>query len=381
MLTDIATNLAEDDKPTVTVVTSRQLYQKADAGLGKKAIIDGVEIWRVWTSSFGRSTVLGRSLDYLSFYISCFFRLLIITHKGDIIIAKTDPPLISVIACLVSRAKGARSINWLQDLFPEIAKELQVITERQLLYRLLEVLRNWSLERATQNIVIGRLMRKKLIDMGISESKITYIPNWSHRMSSLPKEQNPLSNSWGLRDKFVVGYSGNLGRGHDVSTISRTIKLLAREEKIAFLFIGGGSGLIELKETLGDCCANVIFKPYQDRSLLNEALSVADIHIISLKSELEALMVPSKVYGILSVGKPILYIGNKNGEIATLVERNFCGYVISEGEAEVLTERIILLSSDAKTLDTMGMNARTLFDNLYDFPHAEKKWRNLLCSV
>jgi colanic acid biosynthesis glycosyl transferase WcaI len=123
LLSDLAFGLAEHGFD-VHVVCSRQLYGAPEAQLPAEEAVRGVVIHRVWTTRFGRRRLLGRALDYVSFYITCAVELLGLLRRRDVVIAKTDPPLISIVAALAARLRGAVLVNWLQDVFPEVASQL-----------------------------------------------------------------------------------------------------------------------------------------------------------------------------------------------------------------------------------------------------------------
>jgi len=125
LLSDLCFFLA-DKGFQVHVVTSRQLYEDPEAELAEEEEVNGVKVHRVWTSRFGRTHLLLRAVDYLTFYLSAGYKLLSLVSREDVIVAKTDPPLISVVAWLVAKLKGAMLINWLQDLYPEVAMALEV---------------------------------------------------------------------------------------------------------------------------------------------------------------------------------------------------------------------------------------------------------------
>ena len=125
MLSDLAFFLAGAGHE-VCVVTSCQRYDDAAAGLPLRERIDGVEVHRVRTTRFGRDNLVGRAADYATFYLAAGWRLWRIARAGDVIVAKTDPPLISVVAWLIARWRGARLVNWVQDVFPEVAEALGV---------------------------------------------------------------------------------------------------------------------------------------------------------------------------------------------------------------------------------------------------------------
>lgn len=381
MLSDLAFGLANNGvNSTIHIVTSRQRYDDAAARLPAYEVIQDVHIHRIPTTRFGRQNLLGRAIDYLSFYVSSFFCLIKITNKHDTLIAKTDPPLISVVAALVSIIKRAHLVNWLQDLFPEVAAELGVKLARGLPFRLLKAIRNKTLQQAKMNIAIGELMAERLRREGIPSHKITVIHNWAdgEQLKPIPHEQNPLRTEWGLQGKFVVGYSGNLGRSHDFSAILDAAEALKNQDDIVFLLIGGGAQLPQVQqECLEKGLNNVMFKPYQPREKLSESLSVADVHLISLKPELEGLIVPSKFYGILAVARPVIFIGADDGELAKIIQNNKCGQVVAQSDSRELITAIknILYK---KNKDDLGA-IRTLFVNEYSKYRALNSfWKHLV---
>lgn len=341
LLTDLAEHLAAQGRD-VQIVTSRMLYDDASACLPQREVINGVAVYRVWTSRFGRAHLIGRAIDYLTFYLSAFLRLLLTVRRGDTLIAKTDPPLISIVAAVVCWLKGAKLVNWLQDLFPEVAEALGVGLAKGAPGKLLRSLRNWSLRCADTNVVLGELMQERLLANGIPAHKIAIIHNWViGELHPVSKQDNPLIREWGLDGKFVVGYSGNLGRAHDYQTLLDAIEQLQHHADLMFLFIGGGAGLDILKrEVATKGLNNVLFKPYQPLELLSQSLSVPDVHLITLQPELEGLIVPSKFYGVLAVGRPIVFIGDGGGEIGRQLERGRIGTSVQPGAVDDLVSAL-----------------------------------------
>lgn len=283
LLTDLTVHLAQAECE-VRVLTSRQSSDDPHMIQPRQATFQEVAIVRAWSSRFGRQRLAGRTLDYLTFYMSAFWRLLTMVSSGDVIVAKTDPPMISVIAALVSRLRGATLINWIQDLFPEVASALAV-NGSGWLEQPLRSLRNQSLLAAKRNVVIGEGMARKLAREGIPSDQICVIHNWADGSAIHPiePEDNRLRAEWKLHDKFVVGYSGNFGRAHEFDTILSAAEILRDEKQIVFLFIGDGAQLSSMKRTVqAKHLDNVLFKPYQPREQLALSLSVPDLHVISL---------------------------------------------------------------------------------------------------
>lgn len=368
MLSDLVFGIVDKvGNKEIHTVTSRQQYDDASSGLPEEEMVNNIHIHRVWTSSFGRQNLVGRVIDYISFYFSSTFKLMKLTHKGDLLVAKTDPPLISVFAAFVANIKKAELINWLQDLFPEVAAELGVKLVQGLPHRMLRAIRNKALKWAKMNVVIGDLMAEKLLREGIKKENIIVIHNWAdgEQIKPVHHEDNLLKKQWGLEDKFVIGYSGNVGRSHDFSTILEAADKLKNSPGIIFLFIGGGAQLPEIKETCRvNGLDNVVFKPYQPREKLDESLSVSDVHLISLKPELEGLIVPSKFYGILAAGRPVIFIGDKEGEISAIIQQNNCGQIVEQYDCDQL---VLEINRQLKNQGTSKLDKeiRSLFDRKY----------------
>ena len=276
--------------------------------------------------------------------------------------------------------RGAHLVNWLQDIFPEVAEALNVGGSLgRVAFRLMRPFRNWSLRAARTNVVVGEGMATRLREQGIPSERIRVIPNWSDgtRILPIPAAQNKLRKSWALNSGFIVGYAGNLGRAHDTATILDAMTLLQQQaaaspadavaRKITFVFVGGGAQRARLeRQVLQQRLPNVRLYPYQPRELLAETLGVADVHLISLNPALEGLIVPSKFYGIAAAGRPMLFIGAADGEIARLIEEIGCGFTVAPGDGQALLDHILQLASDPELCESMGARARAAFAKRWD---------------
>lgn len=381
MLTDLAFFLAGAGHE-VCVVTSGQRYDDAAAVLPPHERVDGVEVFRVLTSRFGRDRLLGRAVDYATFYLAAGWRLWRIARTGDVVVAKTDPPLISVPASLVARWRGARLVNWVQDVFPEVAEALGMRVLAGPQYALLRWLRTGALKRAAANVVLGQRMAEVLTRAGAPAGSMRVIPNWADKSAVQPiaAAGNPLRREWGLEGSFVVCYSGNMGRAHDFDTILDAAQRLAlTATNIRFLFIGSGAQRRPVEEAARRRgLSNVLFRPYQERERLSLSLGVGDVHLVSLRPELEGYIFPSKLYGVLAAGRPTVFIGDPQGEIALLLEREGIGAAVKQGNADGLAGLLLRLAGDATLREAMGSRARRLLCERYDKGIALNAWREML---
>jgi len=406
MLSDLAFALA-DRGHRITVVTSRLSYDNPSARLPARDTVRGVEIVRLATTGFGRSGLAGRAVDYLTFYLAAAWLLLRQVRRGDVVVAKTDPPLLAVVTTPIARLRGAHPVSWLQDIYPEVVTALGMAGGRlsRVLFAALKWLRDRALRKASLNVAIGERMAAELHRLGAPRASIRVIPNWADGRVVRPVSRagNELRRAWGLTDAFVVGYSGNLGRAHDTATILAAMALTAAssaapvmelaggsdlpepehpEPAIQWLFVGGGAQLAKLKaetERRGD--RNVLFEPYQPRDALSASLSAPDVHLISLRPGLEGRIVPSKYYGIAAAGRPAIFIGDPDGEIARILTTTGTGLVVAEGDGDSLARAIVGLASARRTADDMGRRARALFDERYDLPFAVQAWDDAIRSL
>jgi glycosyltransferase involved in cell wall biosynthesis len=378
ILSDLAFCLAERGY-FVHIITSRQLYEDPTARLPAQETVRGVTVHRVLSTRFGRKSLVGRAIDYLSYYASMTFKIIKLTRSDDIIIAKTDPPLISVVAMWAARLRHATLINWLQDVYPEIAVATGIPFVKGPIGSVLSVMRDASLKSAAANVAVGNLMADWLRSSSI---RVHVIPNWCDDEEIVPvtPSDNPLRGLWDLQHKIVIGYSGNLGRGHEFDTLLAAAERIRDNAQIEFIMIGGGFRFDELKQLVKAKGLGATFRffPYQERKLLKYALSVPDIHWISLQPALNHLMFPSKFYGIAAVGRPMLAITGKQGEIADLVRAYDCGFAIEPGDVTAAADAIALLAQDHARREKMGLNARAMLDSQFTRRRSLAQWKELL---
>jgi colanic acid biosynthesis glycosyl transferase WcaI len=383
LLSDLAFHLAARGI-SVAVITSRQLFDQPAAALPRHEIVSGVSVHRVDTATRGRARLAGRAMDYLSFHFAAALKLLSVLAPGDVVVAKTDPPLISIGVSHVARWRGAHLINWLQDVFPEIAVALGTKALPGWLSGLLTAARDRSLRRARINIVLGERMRDRLLARGIAPERLRIVPNWTdpRQITPVAAHQSATRQKLGLAGRFVVGYSGNLGRAHEFDTLLVAARLLRDEPQFAFLITGGGAKVESLRRAVqADGLGNFCFLPHQPPELLADSLGAADVHLISLLPALEGLIVPSKLYGILAAGRPGIFIGDTRGEVARVLRAHRCGLSFGVGDSAGLATELRLLRTAPERLQEMGRNGRNLATDSYTTENALAAWLGILESV
>jgi colanic acid biosynthesis glycosyl transferase WcaI len=383
ILTELARGLAADGFD-VWVISSRQLYEDPAADLAARQFSGGVQVCRVATTRFGRVGLPGRAMDYLSFYFACAVALLRILKRGDILVVKTDPPLLSLLAVPIAAMKRIAFINWQQDVFPEVASLLGANPFPRWFTSCLSWARDSSLRSADMNVAIGNRMREYFAKRGIPESRLCVIENWADAAAIRPKPavHSTLRSRLGLTDRFVICYSGNLGRAHEYETLLGAAKILQSDKRFAFLLIGGGAKMGDLKQAVAALgLDNFLFLPYQPRASLEDSLAASDVHIVSLIPALEGLILPSKLYGILAAGRPVIFIGDMDGDTSRVIDRARCGRKVEVGDASALVDVLRDLAVTPEVCELMGFNARQEFCDNFDLARAIGRWRRLIERV
>lgn len=380
ILSDLALRLVGEGFD-VHVVCSRQLYDDPKAPLLHQETVHGIYVHRVWTTRFGRYKLIGRAIDYATFAATAAVKLFALARRGDILVSKTDPPLMSIVAAGVAALRRARLVNWLQDIFPEIASRLGSNPLPRWLDALVRGLRSRSLHAARVNIVLGELMRANLLRLRIPPEQICVIENWADGVAIVPMaaQSTELRKSLNAAGSFVVGYSGNLGRAHEYETLLDAAVKLRDETDIVFMMSGGGAKMRQLKiDVQNHRLSNFLFLPYQSREGLGPSLAAADVHLACLLPALEGLVVPSKFYGILAAGRPVIFIGDPDGELSRVIRASGCGSVVATGDGATLVAEIRRLKAEPDRLRAAGERSRRLFEDRYTLDIAVRKWVAML---
>jgi glycosyltransferase involved in cell wall biosynthesis len=227
-------------------------------------------------------------------------------------------------------------------------------------------------------------MRDAVILEGACPEKVVKIRNWANPEKIFPVShtENRLRRDWGLDGKFVVEYSGNLGVSHSFEDILSVAEELVDYVELQFLFVGGGVRFKGVEKTVAlKGLGNVVLKPYQDATELSNSLSVGDVHYVSLRNGFEGLVVPSKAYGIMAAGRPMIYQGNESGEIAQMVVRERCGFVVPEGDRAGLRDAILRLYRDREMAVRMGKLARRALEEKYSSSIGLAEYQKVLAAV
>ena len=354
-----------------SVVTSRGSYEGGNAYPASENL-NGVEVRRVAATSFGKGSIWGRLTDYISFWGNSLFGTLRI-EQPHVIIALTTPPMVGAVASLAALVHGVPLITWNQDIYPEVAGAFGVMKESSKAYRGFLSLAKLTHARTTFAIALSPGMAERLRRQGCPKYKIRVSENWSdgEAVRPVPHESNPFRIEHKIKaDEFVIMYSGNLGQGHDYETLITGIKKLKALNpalKFRCLFVGGGAKY-SAAQSAAEGIREIEFLPYQPKEKLGESLSAADVHLVSLEAGLEGLLVPSKMYGIMAVGRALCFVGPKDCEVSSQVEESDLGASLRNGDSDGLAQALLELAEGRAA--ECGKRARALLESRFDKKHA-----------
>jgi colanic acid biosynthesis glycosyl transferase WcaI len=340
---------------------------------------NGVRIIRVPSTAFERSRLGLRALNYVTFVGSALAAGLG-KPPPDIVLCMTDPPMVGDVGLAVARRFGVPLLVISQDVFPEIATKVGRL-ESRLLVGVLRRLVGLYLTRADRVVAIGDTMRLRLEEKGAPAERIRVIPNWIDTEETSPR---PRDNEWAeqheLVGRFVVMHSGNVGHAQNLDVLVRSATFLRDLDDLRIVIVGFGARhgeIVWLAQRL-DVVDRVKFLPYQPREVLPLSLSAADVHFVGLVQGLSGYVVPSRLYGIMATGRPVIVAAEGESETAQLVERVGCGVVIPPGRPELVAVTIRDMHAGRYDLAAMGALGRAYAADDADTRVALGRYRELL---
>jgi putative colanic acid biosynthesis glycosyltransferase WcaI len=376
LLSELCAALAADFD--VIVVTGRL---SAAGGAPGRAMHEGVEIIRVRSTAYDRSRLHLRAANYAT-YLFESLREGLAAAAPDVVLSMTDPPIIADVALLVARRFGVPLAVVSQDVFPEVAIELKRL-ENPVVIGLLRAAIRAYLEQADRVVAIGETMRRRLEHKGAPADRLRVIPNWvdSSILTPCPRE-NEWAREHELDGRFVVMHSGNVGWVQDLNALVRAATFLRDLDDLTIAIVGEGSrrlellALAELLETDA-----VRFLDYQQRAVLPLSLSAAHVHVVGLARGLSGYVVPSRLYGVMAVGRPVIVAADSDSETAQIVERIGAGVVVEPGRPELLAAAIRRAYDGELDLEEMGRRGREYVVAEADRNVAVGRYRDLLLEL
>jgi colanic acid biosynthesis glycosyl transferase WcaI len=377
LFTSLCSVIAE--KNTEVEVWSAQPSYTGRIRQPAKLIYNGIKIHYLPSTNFSKNNIPGRFINVLSFTISVSIKLLFTRAKTPVW-THTTPPFLGIILSLLCSVKKIKFVYVLLDIFPEGLIRLGKVSRRNPLIRYWNKLFIQTLKRSEKIIVIGRDANQWLNEKFTeSASKVNYIPLWQDDRLLYPTnfEVNNFVIENGLSDKFVVQYSGNMGFWNELGTLGDAVRENIKD--VVFMFVGGGLRKSELLNKFSmKTQKNVLLLPFQPNLKFNDILNASHVQIVTMKEGLEGIAVPSKIYGILAAGKPVIAMVPENSEIAFIIKEENCGIVLSPNDLTGFINAIKMLKSDQNLLQYFGRNSRIAFEKKYTIRIIAERYQKLL---
>ncbi len=359
---DVAYELAKRGHH-VLVYTSRRGFENPNDIYPARETINGVEVRRLPFASFGKKNILLRLLGTATFMIQAFFRALFTPRLAGIFFS-TSPPMIGLVATIAAIIRRVPTVYWAMDLNPDQLFALGKLKPSSFSARLLESINKFILRHANLIIALDRFMAGRLEARRTIRHKLVTIPPWPHEnfVEPVDPQTNPFRLKHNLTGKFVFMYSGNHSPSNPLKTLLDAAVRLKDHAQIRFLFVGGGTGKKEVEAYIKDHnLSNVISLPYQPLADLRFSLSAADVHIVSLGSDMVGIIHPCKVYGAMAVARPVLFLGPRPSHISDLLDRHEFGRHISHGDTDAAEAAVLTFyNTDAGKLEELGQTAQRL---------------------
>jgi colanic acid biosynthesis glycosyl transferase WcaI len=304
----------------VHVVCSQRAYDSPSVRFSRDENWDGVSIHRIPATGLGKATKWRRAIDIGSFYASFVARLCTL-GRFDTAVALTSPPLISFVGMVFARLTRARLILWMMDINPDEAVAAGWLRQGSLLEEILASCLNASLRGAAGIVVLDRFMRDRIVSKGIRADRVSVIAPWIHS-DAVHRDiegRRRFRDRHGLSAKFVIMYSGNHSPCHPLDSLLEAAAALRKEPEMVFCFIGGGSEFKKVQEFARRReLHNILCLPYQPLNEISASLSAADLHAVVMGDPFVGIVHPCKIYNVMALGVPVLYIGPAESHIADL---------------------------------------------------------------
>lgn len=380
----LMTQLAEElvKKGVSVKVLSGQPSYVSRKKIASREVYNGIEIERMPCTRFEKNSFLGKMMNWISYTILVFFKLLFSRDHSLLFIVST-PPFLFVVGYLLKIVRRQKYVCLIYDLYPDIAEKLGYIKDGSLISRLWDSANKAFFRKANLVIVPCENMRE-LVEGKISKNGVVVIHNWADGefIKPINKKDNWFAKRYGLADKLVVLYAGNIGLFHQLETLVEAAEKLKESDYLRFVFIGEGGKkkkLMEMVERKG--LKNIMFLPYQNKDALPYSLTCSDISVVSLEKGLDCVAAPCKLYTSLAGGQVIFGLVDKTSEVAKVIEEGNCGFYFDQDDVKGVVQMLNRLKQDDKLKQLLQGNARRCFENNFKKEKMIEKYYQALKKV
>ncbi len=382
-ITELAEGLAEQGVQ-VTIVAGPMTVAYRDRRVPKRIQHKGVTIHRVWGTQYSKLSTWGKAVNQWSVALGMGWYVLTTPIKGPVFCI-SNPPFLHWIVALMAKIKRYRWVAVVFDVYPDALIASRWLEESSWLVWGWRWLNRWAYGCANRVVVIGRCMAKRVQSQLPASvwSRIIPIHVWADdRGIAMNQNEVNFRERWELGDDFIVGYSGNLARFHDVMTLVRVADLMRDVSGLRFLIVGEGAQKQAVMAYCRDrALSNVLIHSYVPREELGSLLHTFDVGVVSLETEFVGISVPSKSYGLMAAGVPVLGLLPEESEVAHLIRESGCGWVIPPHQPELLMSALKAAMQDAHLMER-GQRGLELVRTRYSLGEAVLRYIELIkaCS-
>ena len=349
-----------------------------------REVYKDIEIRRIWCPSFlKQSSTLGRGLRAI--WVICAWAITAFRRKSmphvDVVVVGTDP-ILSIIVAIVWRAVRPKTklVHWCFDLFPETGVAAGILNGSSLLTRLFRLLSRTSYAACDLIVDTAPCQRRRLETYGNHVARATCTPWALVEPPSLLRADPVVRHALFGEAKLALFYSGNLGMAYSYELFVELARLL-QSSNVQLVFGVRGKRVAQLKATLRETDTNISFCSFGAIDQLSERLSAADIHLVSLQPEWTGTLVPSKFFGSLAIGRPVIFAGSEDSAIAQWIRTYRLGWVLTESELDRVACDLVQISITPECLDELNHRCHQVYQDVFSRKHVVDTWNCELRKV
>jgi len=387
-LTELAEELSSQGLK-LKVIASQPTVLGKSKKVPKLIEYNNISVVRTWSTRLSKLTFFGKLINLTTFFITASFEVLLHDRKVPLLLL-TNPPYLSVLGRLSKLFYKTNYGVLLFDIMPEQAELLNIIKQKGLLSKIWRKINHFSYLKASYVIVLSKDMLEGAIenanligsryeDECRKKTEIIHVWSDDRIIKPVPKNDSVMAKQLNVGNKFVIQYSGNHGRFHDIETLMKIAETMRNDNRVKFQFIGEG-----YKKRIVDSIKkekhlnNVYSNTYVSKDMLSDSLAMADVGVVAQMPGQERVCYPSKLLGVMSSGRAVFAICSKNCEMAKMIEDNELGYVIENNDVESAVKMISLCLADPKMTQQRGINAFNYLQKNFTLKQAAEKYYSLI---
>lgn len=377
----------------ITVIAAQPGYAGEGSSTKNKLFerdyLENIKIVRVRLPKVDKNSKVSRIKYIFSYFILSLIALF--KENGvDAIYTISQPPVLGgLIGSIGKFFKRSKHIYNIQDFNPEQAAAV-AYTKKQFIFKLAKKIDMINCSYSDCVILVGNDMsetlKKRFLNKKVPHHVV--INNWTNEKEIIPlskenKKVKKFMEDNGFKDKFIIMYSGNLGLFYDLENIIKITESFKDYNDLAFVFIGEGAMKKNMQSFVEEKnISNVHFLPYQPKEFIKYSLNAADIHLVVNQKGIKGVSVPSKIYGVMAAGKPILGVLEQGSEAQLLIQRSNCGVVVEPQNYKGIIESINqLYNMNKQSLGSLGLNGRNYLDEYLKREISIQKYHRVLQSI